>query len=106
MANTLITLLNEHGYTNTGDNRSYAIKSINNLLDSGFLQLKFVSYEKQKRVSVIFMKQKTVKNAVLFIKQPSLEKHIMVIGCLNLQTSTWVGDLALIREKTNINVWI
>lgn len=48
MANTLITLLNEHGYTNTGDNRSYAIKSINNLLDSGFLQLKFVSYEKAK----------------------------------------------------------
>lgn len=48
MANTLIELLKEKGYSNTGDNRSYAIRSLNMLLDSGFLQLYFLDYERTK----------------------------------------------------------
>lgn len=48
MANTIISFLNEKGYSNTGDNRNFAIKSLNTLLDSGFVQITILDYERSK----------------------------------------------------------
>lgn len=48
MTNTIISFLNEKGYSNTGDNRNFAIKSINTLLDSGFIEIILLDYEASK----------------------------------------------------------
>lgn len=48
MANTIIDLLRSKGYKNDGDNRSYIIKSLNTLLDSGFITLDILDCERAK----------------------------------------------------------
>lgn len=46
--NSIIKQLQELGYLNTGDNRSMDIRNLNLLIDSGFLKLTFLSYERSK----------------------------------------------------------
>lgn len=42
----IISLCNENGYTNTGDNRTMSIRNLNLLLEAGILQIKFVHADK------------------------------------------------------------
>lgn len=56
MKNHIIELLEKNGYANTGDNRNYTIKSLNILLDSGFLSLYFIPYSESKTHSYMWEK--------------------------------------------------
>ena len=44
--NQIIEKLNAAGYKNTGDNRSYDIRSLNNLIEIGMIDFKFIDAEK------------------------------------------------------------
>lgn len=46
MKNHIIEMLNAAGYSNTGDNRNYVIRSLNTLIDSGLLEIVFIPAER------------------------------------------------------------
>ena len=47
--NAIIDLLNVKGYKNTGDNRSFDIRSINSLIELGVLSFDFVEAEQYNK---------------------------------------------------------
>lgn len=46
MENRIIKILNDAGYKNVGDNRNYIIRSLNTLLETGMLEIQFITHER------------------------------------------------------------
>lgn len=54
MKNSIIQLLNDKGYSNTGDNRNYVIKSLNGLINIGLVDLYILDKEVYKTRSFVY----------------------------------------------------
>ena len=86
MANTIISFLQEKGYNNTGDNRNFAIKSINTVLDSGFVKIVLLDYERSKTHGWFWEKD---------------GKHYRTIYKVTVFGKTYLGHWMPTHRKTN-----